>query len=106
MAKGKKQTFKARSNRLLIILILLGFGAAICRLGYLQIFKANDLGQRAVDQQLTDTTLSAKRGTIYDANGKVLATSASVWRVVLAPIYLETDEERHIVAKGLSEILY
>lgn len=105
MAKGKKQTFKARSNRLLIILILLGFGAAICRLGYLQIFKANELGQRAVDQQLTDTTLSAKRGTIYDANGKVLATSASVWRVVLAPIYLETDEERHIVAKGLSEIL-
>lgn len=105
MAKGKKQTFKARSNRLLIILILIGFGAAICRLGYLQIFKANELGQKAVDQQLTDTTLSAKRGTIYDANGKVLATSASVWRVVLAPIYLETDEERQIVAKGLSEIL-
>ncbi len=105
MAKGKKQTFKSRSNRLLIILILLGFGAAVCRLGFLQIFKAGELGQRAVDQQLTDTTLSAKRGTIYDANGKVLATSASVWRVVLAPVYLDTDEERHIVAKGLSAIL-
>ncbi len=105
MAKGVKQTFKKRSNALLAIILILGFGAAICRLGYLQIFMADELQQKAVDQQLADTVISAKRGTIYDANGKVLATSASVWRVVLAPVYFETDEERRIVAEGLSEIL-
>lgn len=105
MAKGKKQSFKSRTNRLLAILLILGFGAAICRLGYLQIFKADELTQKAVDQQLTDTTISAKRGTIYDANGKVLATSASVWRVVLAPVYLKTDEQRQMVADRLAEIL-
>ncbi len=105
MAKGKKQTFKSRSNTLLAIILILGFGAAVCRLGYLQIFKANELQQSAVNQQLTDTTLSAKRGTIYDANKKVLAISASVWRVVLAPVYLEDDSQRRIVADGLSEIV-
>lgn len=105
VAKGKKQTFKSRSNTLLAIILILGFGAAICRLGYLQIFKADELQQDAVNQQLTDTTLSAKRGTIYDANKKVLAVSASVWRVVLAPVYLEDDNERRIVAEGLSPIV-
>ncbi len=105
MAKGKKQTFKSRSNILLAIILILGFGAAVCRLGYLQIFRANELQQSAVNQQLTDTTLSAKRGTIYDANKKVLAISASVWRVVLAPVYLEDDTQRRIVADGLSEIV-
>ncbi len=105
MAKGVKQTFKKRSNTLLAIILILGLGAAISRLGYLQIFMADELQQKAVDQQLADTVISAKRGTIYDANGKVLAASASVWRVVLAPVYFETDEERHIVARGLSEIL-
>lgn len=105
MAKGTKQTFKSRSNTLLAIILILGFGAAICRLGYLQIFKADELESRAVNQQLTGTELPAKRGTIYDVNGKTLAESATVWRVVLAPIYLETDEERQIVSDGLAEIL-
>lgn len=89
----------------MIIILVIGFGAAACRLGYLQIFKASELSQKATAQQLTDTTLSAKRGTIYDRNREVLAESATVWRVVLAPVHLETDEERRVVAKGLSEIL-
>lgn len=105
MAKGKKQTFKSRSNTLLAIILILGFGAAVCRLGYLQIFKSDELSRRAVNQQLVDEPLPAKRGTIYDVNGKTLAESATVWRVVLAPVYFENDEERHIVADGLSKIL-
>ncbi len=105
MAQGKKQSFKQRSAILLLIIVVIGFGAAISRLAYLQTIKANELQQRAVNQQLTDTPLSAKRGTIYDRNGLKLAYSASVWRVVLAPVYFESDEERRIVAEGLSQIL-
>ena len=105
MAQGVNQKFNKRAAWLLLIILVLGFGAAVIRLGYLQLVQAGDLQKRAVDQQLSDTVLAAKRGTIYDVNGKVLATSASVWKVVLAPVYFDTDEERHIVAKGLSEIL-
>lgn len=35
----------------------------------------------------------------------MLAQSATVWKIVIAPIFLETDEERHIVADGLAKIL-
>jgi len=105
VAKGKKQTFKSRSQILLAIILILGFGAAVLRLGYLQIFKADELQSKAVNQQLTPAVLPAKRGTIYDVNGKTLAESASVWKVVIAPVYLENDEDRRIVADGLAEIL-
>ncbi len=105
LSENIQRNFKLRSNILLAIILIIGFGAAISRLGYLQIFMADELQQRAVDQQLKDTVISAKRGTIYDANGKILATSASVWRVVLAPVYFEDDEERRFVSKELSEIL-
>lgn len=105
MAQGVNQKFNKRVAMLLIIVLVLGFGAAIVRLGYLQIVQADELQKKAVDQQLSDTELSAKRGTIYDTNGKILAASASVWKVVLAPVYFENDEERHIVAKGLAQIL-
>lgn len=105
MAQGVNQKFNKRAAWLLVIILVLGFGAAIVRLGYLQLVQASELQKRAVDQQLSDTELSAKRGTIYDTNGKILAASASVWKVVLAPVYFDTDEERRIVAKGLSAIL-
>jgi len=105
MAKGPNQRLRQRSTLLLLTLIILGFGAAIGRLAYLQLGMGEFLQQQAVEQQLADTTINARRGTIYDRNGEVLAKSASVWQVVLAPAYFETEEERRIVAKGLSEIL-
>ncbi len=105
MAKGKKQTFRSRSQILLAIILILGFGSAALRLGYLQIFKADELQSKAINQQLNPAVLPAKRGMIYDVNGKTLAESATVWRVVLAPVYLENDVQRRIVAEGLAEIL-
>ena len=88
-----------------MVILIIGFGAVFARLSYLTVVKSSELQEDAVDQQLSDTTVSAKRGTIYDANGKVLAESASVWQVVMAPIYFKTDEQRKAAAEGLSEIL-
>lgn len=105
MAKGPTVRLQNRSKFVLVLILLVGFGAVIFRLGYLMLVQGDYLQQKAVDQQLTDTTISAKRGTIYDANGKVLAKSATVWRIVLAPAYFENDDERLIVSKGLAEIL-
>ena len=41
--------------------------------------------QRATDQQLMDVSVSAHRGDILDANGDVLAMSATVYNLILAP---------------------
>lgn len=103
--KGPNQRLRQRTGILIIIILVLGFGAALVRLSFLTLVQGRTLQEDAVEQQLKDTTLPAKRGIIYDTNGKVLAESASVWQVVLAPIYLENDEQRQAVAKGLSEIL-
>ncbi len=105
MAKGTNQSFRKRSAWLLAIILVIGFGAVTARLFYLMNIQSEDLSKKAVGQQLTDTALPAKRGTIYDCNMEVLAESATVWRVVLAPVYLETEEDRRIVSEGLAEIL-
>lgn len=105
MAQGPTQRLRIRTSFLLAFIIIIGFGAALCRLSYLQLFMGEELQQRAIAQQLTDTKVNAKRGTIYDANGEVLAQSASVWQVVMAPVNFKNDEQRTIVSKGLAEIL-
>ena len=102
---GANQRLRRRTVWLLIIILAVGFGAVITRLAFLQLIKGEELQRRAVEQQLSDTTISAKRGTIYDANGKVLAQSASVWRVVMAPANFKNDEQRSFVAKSLASIL-
>ena len=89
---------------LYIFILVLGFGAAVLRLTYLTTVQSSELQESAVDLQLADTTVSAKRGTIYDANGNVLAESASVWQVVMSPVNFKNDKQRQAAAKGLSEI--
>lgn len=102
---GANQRLRRRTVWLLVIILALGFGAVITRLAYLQLVQGEELQRRAVEQQLSDTPISAKRGTIYDTNGKVLAQSASVWRVVMAPAYFDNDEQRRFVAQRLASIL-
>ena len=106
---GANQKLRRRTVWLLIIVLAVGFGAVITRLAYLQLVQGEELQRRAIEQQLADTPISAKRGTIYDTKGKILAQSASVWQVVMAPAYFDDgadgDEQRHFVAKRLSEIL-
>lgn len=102
---GSNRTVISRSKKWLVVLLLVGFGLAIGRLFYFSIIKGDELQQKAYSLQLRDTTISAKRGSIYDTNGKTLAQSATVWQVVLAPAYFKTDEQRTYVAQRLAEIL-
>ena len=103
--KGPAQRLRQRTAILILLILVLGFGAAVLRLTYLTTVQSSELQESAVDLQLADTTVSAKRGTIYDANGNVLAESASVWQVVMSPINFKNDKQRQAAAKGLSEII-
>lgn len=102
--KGPAQRLRQRTAILILLILVLGFGAAVLRLTYLTTIQNSELQESAVDLQLADTTVSAKRGTIYDANGNVLAESASVWQVVMSPVNFKNDKQRQAAAKGLSEI--
>ncbi len=103
--KGVLQLLRMRTTVLILLILVLGFGAVSIRLAYLQLIQGTYLQEKAVEQQLVDTTVNSKRGTIYDSKGKVLAQSASVWKVIMAPAYMETKEQRVYVAENLSKIL-
>ena len=94
-----------RATALLLILLVFGFGGAIVRIGYFSLVMGEELQKKAYSQQLTDTAISAKRGTIYDTNGNTLAQSATVWQVVLTPRNFTSDEQREFVSRGLAESL-
>lgn len=90
-------------------LVFVGFGAVVISLFRWQIVRGEEMSIAALDQSLRSTTLSAMRGAIYDATGKVLAQSASVWTVVLEPAYFadydDPEGARQKVASGLAAIL-
>lgn len=98
--KGLKQ----RAIAVLLVLVLL-FPGLIVRIGYINAVHGEDYEQRAIDQQLSDQPVYARRGSIYDRNGKLLATSVSAYTVYLSSAYIENDKQRSVVADGLAEIL-
>lgn len=109
MAKGTKEKLNTKAKVLAGALIFAGFGLVVLNLVRWQFIRGEELSARAMEQSLQSTSLSAKRGTIYDATGtKVLAQSASVWTVVLEPHYFSEDDmegKRRLVAQGLAWIL-
>ena len=105
MAKGINVRMQRRSMIVLIMLVFFGFPLLIFRLINLQISQGEYLQKLASNQQLSDTKLNPKRGTIFDRNKKPLAQSASVWTVVLEPSYIDTDEKRELICNGMHEIL-
>ncbi len=93
-------------KRLLVlgVLVLVATGIISFNLADLQLVQHEELRQTAEEQQLRDTTITPNRGTIYDTNMKVLATSATVWTVSAAPNTIK-EGSREDIAEGLAEIL-
>lgn len=134
MAKEPKPTVTTRAptkqmrRRALVAVVLvvgLFFSADIVWLGRLQLLQSSDWIKRAVSQQMSDTVVTAKRGTIYDAKMQPLAESADVWKIIMSPKNIAqvnwknlkgvdttrtlTDEQalelvRGFIADGLSEM--
>ena len=107
MAKGTTVKMWRRTLIVLIVMVALGFGLIVVSLIRLQLVDGAELQKAAVDQQLRDTTISAQRGTIYDRNMKPLAQSATVWKVVMAPAYIDKEDEtlRRKISTGVADIL-
>ena len=98
-----------RSVIIMVILVGFCFSAVIGKLAVLQLVETADWQERAVTQQLSDSVVTSKRGTIYDANMKTLAASAEVWKLIMAPKNiqdLDTNRDmRTFIADQLAEML-
>ena len=74
---------------LLLSLLLV---ALTFRVGWHQIVRADELTDKARDQQTQDVPIQAKRGTIYDRNGRELATSITCYSVWVRPSQLKENK--------------
>jgi stage V sporulation protein D (sporulation-specific penicillin-binding protein) len=78
------------------------FFALIVRLGWIQIVNGEEFRMLAIQQQTRDVPITAKRGTIYDRNGKELAVSVTTFTVWATPAEIESKD---VTAKSLADIL-
>ena len=99
-------TSKKMLKRLLILSVVLIFllTTSGVRVFYLQLVRGEELALKAESQQLKDTEITAMRGTIYDADGNVLAQSATVWNIFIDPLEIDDEEERILIVDKFSEL--
>ncbi|KUO76347.1 MAG: cell division protein FtsI [Desulfosporosinus sp. BRH_c37] len=84
----------------------------LARLVTLQIVEASDLKAKGIERRTTDKSLRPERGTIYDAQGNVLAQSIPVKEIYADPktlsdliIKKQFKQTKEDVAKELGSIL-
>lgn len=89
--------------------ILVCYGVLVYQLYVWQVRDAESYRAEAVTQQLKDTTLPAVRGSIYSANGKLLAKSSTVWNIVADPSSIlesgATEAQIRTAAEHIAELL-
>ena len=91
------------------VFILACYGVLVYQLYVWQVRDAESYRAEAVTQQLKDTTLPAVRGSIYSANGKLLAKSSTVWNIVVDPSSVlksgATEDQIRTAAEHIAELL-
>ena len=119
MKQTKKSTISTNSIKLPIWVVLVGLlcffvvGGRVCYLALSNTIDGIDIQSFASNRNTTTKVLPAKRGTIYDVNGNVLAHTVSSYTLIA---YLEesrtTDinKPQHVVdieytASELSKVL-
>jgi cell division protein FtsI (penicillin-binding protein 3) len=87
---------------LLFALFVLLLGAATARAAWLGTVKSGSLGDRAVQQQVEDLVVPARRGTIFDRHGLELAVSEDSVTVFAHPFLIDNPAR---VAARLAPLL-
>jgi len=92
--------------RLLLLLILIAFGALLARATWIQTVRASALAAKRQSQTKVTVTLPAGRGTIFDRLGAPLALGEQATTVVADPMQITTPQRDAQVAAhvlGLKE---
>ncbi|MBR5228798.1 MAG: PASTA domain-containing protein [Firmicutes bacterium] len=111
--KNSKAAVRATSKRRLLLfftVVVMMFVIIAAKIGYIQIVKADEYSDMALEQQTRDIPITAKRGNIYDANMKALAINQSMYTIWVRPGEVEEAERKEKgytkdMAEELSEII-
>lgn len=91
---------------IMLLLSLLLFLPVIWHLFSMMVLEHDKYQSGAISNQTRSTTIQASRGTIYDRNMEILASSMAVETVFIDPNGIkESEENLDDLAQGLSDIL-
>ena len=80
--------------------ILICMSALILRMGYWQIYRADELATMAAEMQKVDTEIDPVRGAIYDTQMTTLAETVTEYELYAYTQYLYKDESISVTDKG------
>ena len=102
----KNSTLKIQKRILVFTGLFIFLFVMLCgKIGKIQFVEGQKLSREALEQQTRDRLINARRGTIYDRNGKQLAVSANVETISISPVTVREEKKVTEYAKILSEIL-
>ncbi len=108
----------AKRAYLALAVIGICFLALIVKIFCLQTVEFEYYQKKVINQLTTESTILSERGDIYDADGVLLATNATAYRIFIAPATIHSEMQKaeksgdlvrsrldEIISAGLSEIL-
>lgn len=94
MADKPTIQMKKRTNRILLIFIMIFVGLIIVKLFRLSVLDNKFYQEKANADHFGAISISANRGAIYDSNGVILAQSATVYKVFMDPDLFRSEIEK------------
>jgi cell division protein FtsI (penicillin-binding protein 3) len=91
-------------RRLLLILVLIGFGLLLVQSAYLQSTNKDFLQKKGGDRYIRTLDLQADRGKIKDRNGEILAGSSPVASVWVNPSVVDVTEKQKVALAQLLDM--
>lgn len=92
-AGTKKRSLSRTAINLLFYMFALLLLVAAVRITYMQTVQAAELAELAEQQRLRQIETPAARGTIYDREGEVLATSVQVYNIIADPTLITRPKQ-------------
>lgn len=86
--KYRVQASRRKINKKANLLIILSIAAALIlvgRLAYYSIYLYDEYQNKTIAQSVTESSIKASRGTVYDRNMNILAVSVTVERIFISP---------------------
>lgn len=95
---GTRPIHRKRIKSLMLIGVAL-FMLLVLRTAWHQIVDGEELSRKALEQQTSDNTVSAKRGKIYDRNYKVMASNVTVETISITPENVRKSLEKNNISR-------
>ena len=102
---------QSQRSKIVLLAFILSISFLLYTVADLSINKYRHYKDLAYDQITTTTSLRATRGSIYDTNMRLMATTQTGWRIFVCPKEIKNKQKldgvnySDIISKGLSEIL-